>query len=78
MRFNLTQSAVPVALREQKEKLCKNSVFKNGHEVIELNSLEDLIALQRELGAPIILSEALDFKKLPEEMSLEVYNDYRE
>lgn len=43
---------------------------------VEINSLEDLVSLEKKVGKPLILSCSDSY--YPDELSIEIYDDWRE
>lgn len=79
MKFIITQAT------GSSEKPCKNAVMDNEHWVVELNSLDDLMALYDEVDNDLIVGRNAYFKMGGEILENEglketitIYNDYIE
>jgi hypothetical protein len=66
MKFRISRTSEG---RGQQPKPCKNATLEGDKWYIELNTLDELVALAKEVDEEIIIGKDND---------LEIYNDYRE
>jgi len=78
MKYNIVRTYVGAIKHEIKEM---SEVYNDGHSYyyeIEINNINELNLLSEYFGNLIIFKNKVKSEKLPNEYTLEIYDDYRE